>query len=567
MKRGYIFILAAAGIFVCFSTVRGDEAAQKPPEVQAALKSLALFKNGLGYFVWEVQLPPNAASFRFKPPAAPTHGTCWVSGPAGVKIKGLMTVEAESPKTIDAMNVFELIKANVGRRVKIDTGKEIIEGKILRVPEDRLPENPEPYYNNPRFGPYYNPGIINSQLVIIQTANSEIGIASGQIQRVEFPETPAVTSFTRQDKTLQLEVQLEQPTGGQTLMVSCLAKGATWAPSYRVDISKPDQARLSASAVIINETTDFDNTTVELVTGFPNLRFADIISPLAKKAGLAEFLRALASGRSEQDQYANSPVSQQRADYSRGGMGGGSWSMPQGEESINYGTAATGAEAEDLFLYPLEKVSLKKNQTGYFPLFTETVPYTHIYQWNIPDYVNENDQYQYQHNRRQREATEEKPEIIWHSLKLQNKTAVPWTTAPAETVRDGMILGQDMLNYTAAGAESTLKITQAVNVKAEQGEYEIERKRDALHMYGNSYDLIKLEGKLTVMNLQDKPIDLEIVKTLSGEIKSIEGEPRIDKPGKGLHRMNGLVKATWTKTLPDREKIEIAYVYEVYVQR
>jgi hypothetical protein len=566
MKRGIFLVILSMGISFLISPTPAQEAQSDSPEVPASLKSLALFKNGLGFFAWEIQAPQNALSFRFKPLTIPTHGSCWVSGPAGTKIKSLTAVETQTSRTCEVVSVFELLKANVGKRVKINTGKEILEGKILRVPEDRLFDINDADNFRPRNAPRYEPGISNSQLVILQTANTEIGISSGQVQQVEFLDSPAATSYANHEKTVRFEIQLDQPAGGQTFIVSCLAKGATWAPSYQVDISKSDQARLSASAVIVNETTDLNNTDVQLITGYPNLKFADIISPLAKKQNLAEFLDDLASGRSRQDRFANSPMSQQALhsySWNRGAMdSAGGTAIPA---ELAYGTATAGMEAEDLFLYPLEKVSLKKNQIGFYPLFTETVPYKHIYQWDIPDYVNEDDQYQ--SNRRQDNTPEQKPEIIWHSLKLENKTSVPWTTAPAQTVRDGMILGQGIINYTAVGAETTLKITQAVNVKAEQAEQEIVRKRDALHMYGYNYDLVTLEGKLSVLNLQDKPIDMEIAKTLSGEIKNAEKEPKIEKPGKGLHRMNGLAKLTWTKTLPAREKIEITYTYDVYVRR
>jgi hypothetical protein len=561
MKRGISLVILSSAVLFLFSPTPAQEAQSDSPEVPASLKSLALFKNGLGFFTWEIQAPQNASSFRFKPLAIPTHGSCWVSGPADAKIKSLTAVETKTSQTREVVSVFELLKANVGKRVKINTGKEILEGKILRVPEDRLFDINDADNFRPRNAPRFEPGISNSQLVILQTANTEIGISSGLVQQVEFLESPAAASCAKQDKTVQFEIQLDQPAGGQTFTVSCLAKGATWAPTYQVDISKPDQARLSASAVIVNESTDFNNTDVQLVTGYPNLRFADIISPLAKKQNLAEFLDALASGRSKQERFANSPMSQQAFhSYAMDSAGG-----PAIPAELAYGTAAAGVEAEDLFLYPLEKISLKKNQTGFYPLFTETVPYKHIYQWDIPDYINEDDQYQ--SNRRQDNTPEQKPEIVWHSLKLENKTSVPWTTAPAQTVRNGMILGQDMINYTAVGADSTLKITQAVNVKAEQAEHESDRKRDALQMYGYHYDLVTLEGKLSVLNVQDKPIDMEITKTLSGEIKNAEKEPKIEKPGKGLHRMNGLAKLTWTKTLPAREKIEITYTYDVYVRR
>ena len=227
-----------------------------------------------------------------------------------------------------------------------------------------------------------------------------------------------------------------------------------------------------------------------------------------------------------------------------------------------YGAAEVGQVAEDLFLYPAGSLDLGKDEVAYIPLFTETVPCTHIYQWDIPDYVSEEGQYQ---SRQEQVAAAE--EEVWHSLRLTNTTKVPWTTAPGETVKNGVILGQDTLRYTPPKAESTLRITRAVGVKAEQREFETDRKREAAHMYGYSYDLITVRGDLSIANFQDKAVDLEITKSLSGEVKSSDPGARVEKLAAGLRRMNGLRKLTWTLQLNPGEKKDVSYVYEVYIRR
>src|SRR5207244_2793900 len=73
----------------------------------------------------------------------------------------------------------------------------------------------------------------------------------------------------------------------------------------------------------------------------------------------------------------------------------------------------------------------------------------------------------------------EKAEEVWHSVRLQNTGKVPWTTAPALTMQGGQVLGQDLIRYTSPGGKTTVKITQAVDIKAERAEFEVERKRNA----------------------------------------------------------------------------------------
>jgi len=280
---------------------------------------------------------------------------------------------------------------------------------------------------------------------------------------------------------------------------------------------------------------------------------------LMLKENLAQFLQSLARGESERrDVSVMSNVMRQTAGLSVGGrMSDMMAPMPE------YGAAEAGKVAEDLFLYPVEKVHLKKGQVGYLPLFTESVPYKHIYQWKIPDYVTEEERYSYDRRREEREREEE----VWHCLRMENSTKVPWTTAPAEIVKEGLILGQDTLDYTPVKGQTTLRITRAVGVKAEQLELETERKRDAAQLYGYHYDLVTVEGKLSVTNFQQKAITLEITKTLSGEVKSSQPEAKIETLARGLRGMNAVRKLTWTIELEPGESKQLDYVYEVYVRR
>jgi hypothetical protein len=228
----------------------------------------------------------------------------------------------------------------------------------------------------------------------------------------------------------------------------------------------------------------------------------------------------------------------------------------------DYGLPASGMAAEDLFLYPLKNVKLSKGQVSYYPLFTESLNCTHIYQWDIPDYINQFDQYYNQ----QRNAKEPQ-EIVWHSLRMENSTKIPWTTAPAEIIKDGVIIGQDKINYTPVNGKTTLKITQALEIKAEQNEIETQRQREAAKFYGNSYDLITITGKLAIANFKDQAVNLEIQKTLSGAIKSSDPNANIESLASGLNRMNTTQILRWTIELAPNEKKQLSYIYDVYVRR
>ncbi|MHC4758945.1 MAG: hypothetical protein ACYTE8_09830 [Planctomycetota bacterium] len=527
-----------------------NEVKQEGVKVEPDIKQVSLFKNGLGFFISEVRCP-DEKEFSFVPCAAATHGTLWVSYPEGVELESLVGKEVEIEKPMEAITMLELLKANVGKEVTLalDVKEEAtIRGRLKSFAEERPRPEPRPYSpgmgDNRRAGGGYMMPSAQGSLVIIESEGEEAAVDSHSIRRVTFNGGTVKSSFSAKSKAYQLEVKLSKAAGGKKLGLSYLAKGITWAPSYILDISETDELKLSAKAVVINEVCELEGVKLELVTGFPNLKFADVMSPLAKKENLALFLNALSSGQSRVDEMGgvlSNVMTQQRAFRGggmMGGMGGGGYMM---EDSFmpGYGAAEAGTAAEDLFLYPVEDVHLGKGETGYLPLFTESVPYKHIYKWDIPDYVSEEERYS---NQRRGQDERERVEEVWHCLRLENTTKVPWTTAPTPTK-----------------GETTVKITQAVSVKAEQSELETERIRDAAQLYGYHYDLVTLEGQLSVTNFQDKSIRLEITKILSGEMQFSEPEVKIESLARGLRRMNGVKKLTWIIELKAGESKELGY--------
>jgi hypothetical protein len=522
------------------------------------VKQIALFKNGLAFFVGEAACPKRDATFRVTLPASPSHGTLWISYPGGVALASAVAREVQSEETVEAVTIPELLKANVGRKVILLVADKEIAGTIANFAEDRQPVRPDPYAPGGRTGepesrdPW---GRQQAGLVMIKTDSGMVCVNPRAVTNVKFAREKIELQCTKKLRKTELEVRLKKPARGKALTVTFLAKGVTWAPSYMVDISDARKARISGKAVIVNDACVLEDVAVQLVTGFPHLEFADVVAPIAMKENLAKFLQALSKGESERaraDVAYN--VMTQRVSY----RGRRETPMPA------YGAAEAGQTAEDLFLYPAGPINLGRDEVAYVPLFTESIPYEHIYQWDIPDYVDEEGRYQYDRNR---QGQEQQEQVVWHSLRLTNATGIPWTTAPGETVKNGVILGQDTLRYTPAGGEGTLRITRAVGVKADQIELETGRKREAARLYGYSYDLITVRGELSVMNTQDKSIKLEITKMLSGEVKSAEPDAEREKLAKGLRRMNGLMKLTWTIELAAGAEKELSYVYEVYVRR
>jgi len=193
-------------------------------------------------------------------------------------------------------------------------------------------------------------------------------------------------------------------------------------------------------------------------------------------------------------------------------------------------------------------------------LFTTDMPYRHLYTWKVPDQLDSDNS-----NTRPR-GDGKAGEEVWHICRLVNSAKMPLTTAAAEFIKDGQFVGQDTCFYTAAGAEASIRINRAMNIHAEQGEVEVERKRNAANFYGWGYDLVKLTGELKIRNRLEKPIDLEITKELSGEVLEKSHDAKDVQTARGLKQVNPKHTLTWLTNVKAGEEAKITYTYQLYVR-
>jgi hypothetical protein len=526
--------------------------------VETEVKRVALFKNGLAFFIREGKLPEQPGAIEIGPLPAASHGTFWIGWDPSAELNNLAVSEVEVAEIRDALNTNELLRANIGKKVRLEfppPERQPLEGKILLYVEP-----PEVEAQNPYMAGIAPPGRKAAALLLVEEKQGAVvAINPGLVERIVFAEE---LNTTVADKHKRIAVSGHLLRGaGKALSVSYLAKGLTWAPSYLIDITDPDKARLTAKAVIINEIEDLRNAEVELITGFPNLEFSEIISPLAKKEDLASFLQALGRGHSQgREVRRRANVMQQRVMMNVGYLSdeaSAEMAMPA------YGSPDAGVTAEDLFYYPLEKVSLDRGATGYYPLFSVGVEYEHLYAWDIPDYLDAYNGYQEQEG-------EDAP-IVWHSLRLQNDSGMPWTTAPAETMQNERLLGQSTLTYTPADGESVVKITQALGLKAGQVEIEISNEPNAYTYRGDRYDRVTVEGTLNLRSYMTKEVTVEITKLLTGTLKSSSREPELQKIARPHNwnrwwHLNPHSKLSWKVAIGAGEALEIKYSYEALIR-
>jgi hypothetical protein len=550
----FLFISSAAAL-----------AAVNSPEAKPKIERLALFKNGLGYATAVATIPDKTTTVTIGQLPVPSYGTFWVGYPKEVKVRRLITAMETNDVIATPLVVDELLRLNPGRSVSLHVssgpnGQDLaISGVVQPAPTPPLVEPPSPYfmdYRNPRPYEYGYPQPGQSTAILIQTERGLVVINPNTILRAEFAGNEPLRMMTNHLKRPTIRMELEKAAGGENFSVSYLARGITWVPSYRIDLSDEKTAQFSAEAQIINEMTDIDSVQVDLVTGFPNIQFPDLPNPVAMSQPLADFLRSLAAGRAEGSGGRNYMLQQQALT-----MNSVSFVDAESVPLPGYSAAEQGQSAEDLFLYPVPKLSLKKGETATIPLFSAEMSYRHLYTWKIADQLDGDNS-----NPRGRNAEGKNAEEVWHVCRLVNSAKMPLTTAATEFVKNGQFVGQDTCYYTAAGAETSIRINRAMNVQAEQAEVEIERKRNAANFYGYGYDLVKLTGELKVRNRTEKPIDLEISKELSGEVLEKSHNAKDVQTARGLKQVNPKHSLTWQTTAKSGEEVKITYSYQLYVR-
>lgn len=527
--------------------------AQSEPQPLATKPvSVSLFKNGLGYFERqaEISLTDGWAIMHDLPNA--TLGSFWVAPTApDTIVEELVAAREPTAMTLHAITIDEFLKANVGKEIECYAYGQKIYGTLLSVPEDRSPES---LSESPARYPGGPPNIASqpAQLVTLRTHNGIVALHKNALQMLTIAgESSDVFTKTELQNALKLHLRSSAPPARVTL--SYLQGGISWVPSYAVQLLDDTNAKITMKAVVVNDVEDLEDVDVYFVTGFPHFLFSGITFPLSPTQSLDLFIRSLVEERGRRFGSAAGAAVLRQVLYNVESYAPTPGVSPQD---------LAGTFQEDLFYYARKHLSLKKGERGYYTIFSQTVPYSHIYEWDIPDTLNREST----SSRSQGEMPKE-TEAVWHSIKLKNTTQLPWTTAAAITLQQNYPLGQDTLSYTSVGAESNLKITLATDIKAQKKEYETERVRKEETILGGYYDLVTVKGELKVTNYKAKDVTLKITKCVTGEVLKTSPEGTVNVVAEGLKAINANSVITWNLDLKPKEEKEISYTYRVYIRR
>jgi hypothetical protein len=463
------------------------------------VREVTVFKDGHAYVLRETNIPANTAGeFVLEELPVPVMGTFWPYASDGARLVYAKAGHEKVEREVEVLDLRQLIEANIGKRATVkDAANDTITGVLRGVPK-RSDNN------------------ASASFLLIEATEGTRALDIGQVRWITIEGQPERRVRSSQDlPRLRLRTEPVQPGGaggGATakLGVAYVQNGLRWIPAYKLDINGEGQVRVQMEASIVNDLIDLEGVTLNLVGGVPSFEFAGLNDPIS----LQQEMAAVAGRMDAQMAFANVASNALRTQIA---------GFVPDEGPAAPAPALTGSEAaEDLFVFTVRDIQLKKGERLTLPLREFTLSYKDIYTLTIP--------FAPPMEVRERLSSDRilelsrllsEPKVI-HKLRLVNSSDAPLTTGPALVLSKGRVLAQGKLYYTPQGAQCDVSINPAIDVRVSTDEREGGRTPDAVTWNKDSYGRIDLSGQIRLLNQKSQPIELEVRREVLGIVDGVE---------------------------------------------
>lgn len=547
------------------------------------VKEISVFKDGYVFLMHEGTLPTDAqGNVLLNNLPQPVLGTFWTYVPQpGASISAV--VAGVQPVTTErkAINLREVITANPGAEVTVNECGVKYAATLLGI-GPKTQGIPTPV------APFSAVAALKSKedTVYLRTADGVREVELSRIQDIDFKTAPKTTVPQTQDRdiiSLRLKWNTTPPKNAQVGMFY-LQQGIRWIPEYQFVLDGKGKATVKLQASLENELIDLDDMTMRLVVGVPNFRFKGEIDPIALQQTVAQLSRDDIN-TSNSNNFSNNAVMTQVPSYGRG-----NGTMPP------IPTNATGPEdgdaekTQDLFVFSLNHITLKKGQRMIVPLAEYTVPYEDIYTVDLSAMPPREALTELRSNNTA-DLARLTTSTVKHILRLHNTSPYPITTAPMLVMQDGKPLAQSMTAYTAIKGMLDLELTTAIDVQVRQSEKEVKRTQSTITWKDPKTNevipltRIDLAGTVSLTNYRDTTTRVEVTRRVAGNMTNADHDGTVTTLGMvstpdvpmdvpawwGWYtwpswwtRYNSLGQATWDLTLKPGETTDLGYLWNYY---
>jgi hypothetical protein len=578
----------APTVLVFISLLQPGLTAEKAAPLSALgkmpVKEVTVFKDGHVFVAHEGAMPTDAAGnviMDYLP--TPIIGTFWpYSADKNTKLTGVIASQRRVLVQRTALNLRELVEANPGAEAIItETNSNRYSAVIVGIPTRSAEElettsPPNSGAKLPEKG----------SLVLLKTGDGTKAINIDRIQDVTFKNDfkPGTDDEEfRNLLTLKLDWNRRQPAKTADVGLLYLQKGLRWIPSYKVTIDGKGSAVVKLQATLLNELTDLSDTSVNLVIGVPTFAFKETIDPMALQqtaAQLSQYFQSDARSSPLAANFSNAIMSQsgRMGEFRQGGEAAAADTGPELPE---------GAKNEDLFVFTLKHVTLKKGERVVVPVVEFTLTYKNVFTLDLPFAPPPEVRGNLNTAQQQELARLFSAPRAMHKIRLSNNSKYPLTTAPALIIHDDRVLSQGMMTYTAPGANSDLPVTTAVDIQARKTDVETQRTPNAVRHNNSSFTRVDMAGKVTLTNHRTESVTVEITRHVLGNAGQADHDGLVEKinvfengesVGPGEHPywwswygwpswwnyFNGMSRVHWKVGLEPGKSIELGYTWHYF---
>ena len=549
---------------ICFFTIftlcviGGIGAGETANEVKVSAKTeaVALFKNGYAVVRQEIDVSTDGV-YRWEDVPAVIHGTFFIESDMNVEVR---TTQRLVSVPVDADNPPRLAAGQqVTVRLATPTGERTVEGRIVETMPAAEPNSLLPELVRPTARPYYmNPIVVNPMAaspalatpIVLEASdgNRHYFLTGQQITSVETHE-PIKESLERRPVMI-FNVTKKESNGNGKIRLFYLTKGATWAPSYRVDILDGKRLRIEQATVIRNEGLPMKDTEISLVSGFPQIQSMNILSPITPSQTLQQFFLQILQqanqpgyGRDDVSSMMNNNVMTQMAVH------------PSATVNAGFDTTALAAgEGPDIHYNSIGKRSLETGDTLSLTVGKGESDYRRVLECDLTlqalNYYNEITRNRNDQQGRNRLIAAE----VFDVLKFPNPLPFPMTTAPAMMTEKSRFLGQSQTGWVNPKQVASIKITKVMNISVTYSEKAVDIEPKVVRNFrNNDYLQRTLTGTIEIVNRRNEEVTLHLNGLLLGKPEKIEPAPTKETLSAKDFWPNDLSELFWELTLKPGE--------------
>jgi hypothetical protein len=549
MRNRIILALTTAILFYCLP-LKAEEI-----PVKSRIESVSMFKNGLAVVKHVLTVDKPGQYVVEDISSDPVHGTFWIDSDAAVKVRVTYQEITSDQLSLDRLNLQE---GFAGQEVEIsfkEPGQTPLKGTIEHMVLNNTWDqnyNPRGHYDYYSYRSDRNgqPTPFFGLSLIVRKSDGLEFVDQSAISHLKVLSTKTTVKMRKPVLILQVEAVNKTKT---SVGISYLTKGLSWAPSYRIALLDAVSLSIEQSAVIKNEYADIDDVEMKLITGFPQVKFAHVTSPLSLKTNLSQFFTQLNQPPVAATGLASNAMVQQQTI---------SVNEPISVSDLDLGSASQG-EGVDLYYRSIGKNTLKEGDALFTSLAKAKAPYERIIEWVVPDTRRANGRPVEDYERQQH--PDKYQDAAWDAISFKNPFDFPMTTATASIYAQGQFNGQSQSNWVNPGEKSVIYVTKALSIMTSFSEQEEPGERVMVKLAGNQYQKVTVTGNLAARNNRAQAITMLVRRQFSGDLVSATGSPESKLREEGIDSMNKRNELKWNFSLQSGEEKKITYSYTVLI--